>query len=54
MILALICSNVCHIRDEINPCKLQVIYCAEVAELEAHKQTALGNGEHLAIHLNGK
>lgn len=42
------------IRDEINPCKLQVIYCDESAKLETHKQTAFANGEHLAIHLNGK
>lgn len=58
-----ICTQMCdealkssgfhEIRDELNPCQLNVITPRDVDKIETLKQRSIDNDDHLALHLNG-
>jgi hypothetical protein len=39
-------------RDELNPCQLSNITSRDINKIEFHKEFAIRNSHHLAIHLN--
>nr|XP_015835953.1 PREDICTED: protein ELYS isoform X3 [Tribolium castaneum] len=45
-------SGVDKIRDELNPCQLSHITSKDICKIEFHKEFAIRNSQHLAIHLN--